>query len=129
MQPHIQLLFILEPSSPTRQLNDPRYIYNQNTIHRNARKNMHRDTITISHICMESHTFMAPNPAKWNVLSVICVDGSPTDWAASSPTASPGWQSASCGQQSPWFRTRKTLRHCDTNKHERYSNTVDTFTH
>lgn len=25
----------------------------------------------------------APCPAKWNVLSVICVDGSPIDWAAS----------------------------------------------
>ena len=35
-------------------------------------------------------TFAAPCPAKWKVLSVIWVDGSPTDWAASKPTASPG---------------------------------------
>ena len=27
-----------------------------------------------------SVTFISPRPAKWNVLSVICVDGSPMDW-------------------------------------------------
>jgi len=31
----------------------------------------------------------APWPAKWNVLSVIYVDGSPIDWAAIVPTFSP----------------------------------------
>ena len=35
-------------------------------------------------------TLPAPWPARWNVLSVICVDGSPTDCAAKAPTASPG---------------------------------------
>ena len=34
--------------------------------------------------------FMSPLPEKWNVLSVICVEGSPTDCAASTPTGSPG---------------------------------------
>eukprot|EP00499_Haloplacidia_sp_CaronLabIsolate_P012258 CAMPEP_0196774152 /NCGR_PEP_ID=MMETSP1104-20130614/3211_1 /TAXON_ID=33652 /ORGANISM="Cafeteria sp., Strain Caron Lab Isolate" /LENGTH=54 /DNA_ID=CAMNT_0042144305 /DNA_START=63 /DNA_END=224 /DNA_ORIENTATION=- len=32
-------------------------------------------------------TFTDPCPAKWNVLSVICVDGSPMDCAAMAPTA------------------------------------------
>mmetsp|Transcript_9917 Transcript_9917/g.19558 ORF Transcript_9917/g.19558 Transcript_9917/m.19558 type:complete len:244 (-) Transcript_9917:1453-2184(-) len=32
----------------------------------------------------------APDPAKWNVFRVICVEGSPIDWAAIAPTASPG---------------------------------------
>merc|ERR1712157_715001 len=32
----------------------------------------------------------APDPARWNVFSVICVDGSPIDCAAIHPTASPG---------------------------------------
>ncbi|KAH3659218.1 hypothetical protein OGATHE_006102 [Ogataea polymorpha] len=40
-----------------------------------------------------SVTFAAPWPAKWNVLSVICVDGSPTDCDATMPTASPGFTS------------------------------------
>ena len=35
-------------------------------------------------------TFAPPCPAKWNVLRVICVEGSPTDCAASVPTFSPG---------------------------------------
>ena len=35
-------------------------------------------------------TFASPRPAKWNVLSVICVDGSPMDCDAMTPTASPG---------------------------------------
>mmetsp|Transcript_24752 Transcript_24752/g.86165 ORF Transcript_24752/g.86165 Transcript_24752/m.86165 type:complete len:429 (-) Transcript_24752:2948-4234(-) len=37
-----------------------------------------------------SVTLTPPEPARWNVLSVICVDGSPTDCAASAPTGSPG---------------------------------------
>lgn len=37
-----------------------------------------------------SVTLAPPWPARWNVLSVICVDGSPTDWAAIEPTVSPG---------------------------------------
>mmetsp|Transcript_27011 Transcript_27011/g.71331 ORF Transcript_27011/g.71331 Transcript_27011/m.71331 type:complete len:241 (+) Transcript_27011:2272-2994(+) len=36
-------------------------------------------------------TFFAPTPAKWKVLSVICVAGSPTLWAARTPTVSPGY--------------------------------------
>ena len=31
-----------------------------------------------------------PCPAKWKVFKVIWVDGSPIDWAAVHPTASPG---------------------------------------
>lgn len=37
-----------------------------------------------------SVTLASPRPAMWKVLSVICVEGSPTDCAASTPTASPG---------------------------------------
>ena len=37
-----------------------------------------------------SVTLPAPKPAKWKVLRVIWVDGSPIDWAANTPTASPG---------------------------------------
>mmetsp|Transcript_66834 Transcript_66834/g.215443 ORF Transcript_66834/g.215443 Transcript_66834/m.215443 type:complete len:238 (-) Transcript_66834:852-1565(-) len=37
-----------------------------------------------------SVTFLAPTPAKWKVLSVICVAGSPTLCAARVPTISPG---------------------------------------
>ena len=37
-----------------------------------------------------SVTLPAPWPARWKVLSVIWVDGSPTLCAASAPTASPG---------------------------------------
>uniref|UniRef100_A0A6B0UGN7 Putative secreted protein n=1 Tax=Ixodes ricinus TaxID=34613 RepID=A0A6B0UGN7_IXORI len=37
-------------------------------------------------------TFISPLPAKWKVLSVICVDGSPMLWAAKRPTGSPGSQ-------------------------------------
>mmetsp|Transcript_9021 Transcript_9021/g.28159 ORF Transcript_9021/g.28159 Transcript_9021/m.28159 type:complete len:310 (+) Transcript_9021:1145-2074(+) len=36
-----------------------------------------------------SVTFFADTPAKWNVLSVICVAGSPMDCAASTPHISP----------------------------------------
>mmetsp|Transcript_26653 Transcript_26653/g.68863 ORF Transcript_26653/g.68863 Transcript_26653/m.68863 type:complete len:229 (-) Transcript_26653:3577-4263(-) len=36
-----------------------------------------------------SVTFAPPCPAKWNVLRVICVEGSPIPCAASTPTASP----------------------------------------
>ena len=43
---------------------------------------------------MPSVTFASPLPAKWNVLRAICVDGSPTDCAATQPTASPGDASA-----------------------------------
>ena len=39
---------------------------------------------------MPSVTFTPPPPAKWNVFSVICVDGSPIDCAAMTPTGSPG---------------------------------------
>mmetsp|Transcript_10679 Transcript_10679/g.24018 ORF Transcript_10679/g.24018 Transcript_10679/m.24018 type:complete len:204 (-) Transcript_10679:1085-1696(-) len=35
-------------------------------------------------------TFLAPTPAKWKVFNVICVAGSPTLCAASTPTTSPG---------------------------------------
>mmetsp|Transcript_10660 Transcript_10660/g.33980 ORF Transcript_10660/g.33980 Transcript_10660/m.33980 type:complete len:262 (-) Transcript_10660:2877-3662(-) len=41
-----------------------------------------------------SVTFFADTPAKWNVLSVICVAGSPMDWAASTPHISPAWARA-----------------------------------
>ena len=37
-----------------------------------------------------SVTFLADTPAKWKVLSVICVVGSPMDCAATVPTTSPG---------------------------------------
>ena len=37
-----------------------------------------------------SVTFFDDTPAKWKVLSVICVAGSPMDWAAMAPTISPG---------------------------------------
>jgi DUF1009 family protein len=37
-----------------------------------------------------SVTFMEATPAKWKVLSVICVAGSPNECAATAPTASPG---------------------------------------
>ena len=47
---------------------------------------------SMSHLSrgMPRVTFASPRPAMWNVFSVICVLGSPTDWAASTPTASPG---------------------------------------
>mmetsp|Transcript_34980 Transcript_34980/g.88120 ORF Transcript_34980/g.88120 Transcript_34980/m.88120 type:complete len:255 (-) Transcript_34980:2564-3328(-) len=35
-------------------------------------------------------TFMLATPAKWNVLSVICVPGSPMDCAPNAPTVEPG---------------------------------------
>ncbi len=35
-------------------------------------------------------TFISPRPAKWKVLRVIWVEGSPIDWAANIPTGSPG---------------------------------------
>ena len=35
-------------------------------------------------------TFISPLPAKWKVFRVIWVDGSPIDWAARTPTGSPG---------------------------------------
>ena len=35
-------------------------------------------------------TFFDDTPAKWKVFSVICVAGSPSDWAAKAPTISPG---------------------------------------
>ena len=41
-----------------------------------------------------SVTFFAETPAKWNVLSVICVVGSPIDCAATVPTTSPGCATA-----------------------------------
>lgn len=41
-------------------------------------------------------TFISPLPAKWKVLRVIWVEGSPILWAASSPTASPGSHNALC---------------------------------
>ena len=34
--------------------------------------------------------FMLATPAKWKVLSVICVPGSPMLWAPTAPTAVPG---------------------------------------
>jgi len=34
--------------------------------------------------------FIEATPAKWNVLSVICVPGSPIDCAPTAPTAVPG---------------------------------------
>jgi hypothetical protein len=34
-------------------------------------------------------TLAPPCPAKWKVLSVIYVDGSPNDYAATAPTGSP----------------------------------------
>ena len=37
-----------------------------------------------------SVTSRSLTPAKWKVLSVICVPGSPMDWAATMPEASPG---------------------------------------
>ena len=37
-----------------------------------------------------SVTFRSLIPAKWNVLSVIWVPGSPIDWAVMIPTAWPG---------------------------------------
>mmetsp|Transcript_25747 Transcript_25747/g.65467 ORF Transcript_25747/g.65467 Transcript_25747/m.65467 type:complete len:502 (-) Transcript_25747:932-2437(-) len=37
-----------------------------------------------------SVTFMDATPAKWNVLSVICVPGSPMDCAPTAPTVEPG---------------------------------------
>lgn len=36
-----------------------------------------------------SVTFLSATPAKWNVFSVICVVGSPIDWAAIEPIAYP----------------------------------------
>ena len=36
-----------------------------------------------------SVTFMLATPAKWNVLSVICVPGSPIDCAPTAPTVEP----------------------------------------
>lgn len=30
-------------------------------------------------------TFLSETPAKWNVFKVICVVGSPIDWAAIAP--------------------------------------------
>ena len=41
-----------------------------------------------------SVTFFAETPAKWKVLSVICVAGSPMDCAATVPMPSPGGASA-----------------------------------
>lgn len=49
-----------------------------------------------TYLGMPRVTFISPLPAKWKVLSVICVEGSPMLWAASSPTASPGSQRARC---------------------------------
>ena len=45
-----------------------------------------------------SVTFLADTPAKWNVLSVICVVGSPMLCAATVPIISPGNASACAAQ-------------------------------
>lgn len=34
-------------------------------------------------------TFIDATPAKWKVFSVICVPGSPMDWAPTAPTVEP----------------------------------------
>mmetsp|Transcript_45944 Transcript_45944/g.89767 ORF Transcript_45944/g.89767 Transcript_45944/m.89767 type:complete len:218 (-) Transcript_45944:2296-2949(-) len=52
----------------------------------------------------------APEPARWKVLRVICVDGSPTDWPAMHPTASPGAQSALPYFDATIFRMSPALR-------------------
>ena len=49
-----------------------------------------------AHLGMPRVTFISPLPAKWKVLSVICVEGSPMLWAASRPTASPGSHRERC---------------------------------
>ena len=36
-------------------------------------------------------TFIVATPAKWNVFKVICVPGSPIDWAPTAPTVEPGY--------------------------------------
>jgi hypothetical protein len=52
-----------------------------------------------------SVTFLADTPAKWNVLSVICVVGSPIDCAATVPIISPGNAIAWAGSQTTLLRT------------------------
>lgn len=41
-------------------------------------------------------TFMDATPAKWNVLSVIWVPGSPMDWAPMAPTVDPASERKNC---------------------------------
>ena len=51
-------------------------------------------------------TFIDATPAKWKVLSVICVPGSPIDCAPTAPTAEPG---SIC---LPRYLTRHEVRKC-----------------
>ncbi len=75
-------------------------------------------------------------PAKWNVFNVICVPGSPIDWAQTAPTAEPGSilarmylckhilnVSRNCVSvtRSTWYKTtRKTL---NETQHDKYDTT------
>ena len=52
-----------------------------------------------------SVTFLSLTPAKWKVLSVICVPGSPIDCAVTTPTASPGSAIALPIRSRAFFRT------------------------
>lgn len=55
---------------------------------------MEATLITSLSLGTPSVTFFVPTPAKWKVLSVIYVAGSPILWAPILPTISPGWTSA-----------------------------------
>ena len=55
-----------------------------------------------------SVTFLSFTPAKWNVLRVIWVPGSPIDCAVTTPTASPGSASALSIRSSTFFITFST---------------------
>mmetsp|Transcript_5031 Transcript_5031/g.18314 ORF Transcript_5031/g.18314 Transcript_5031/m.18314 type:complete len:214 (+) Transcript_5031:1365-2006(+) len=63
-------------------------------------------------------TLASPRPAKWNVFSVICVDGSPTDCAARTPTASPGSarerMKLTCMTRLNFFRSLSVSAACDS---------------
>ena len=43
----------------------------------------------VSQCLVVQRILMEATPAKWKVFRVICVPGSPTDWAVMAPTASP----------------------------------------
>mmetsp|Transcript_44451 Transcript_44451/g.74152 ORF Transcript_44451/g.74152 Transcript_44451/m.74152 type:complete len:200 (-) Transcript_44451:3041-3640(-) len=68
-------------------------------------------------------TFFADTPAKWNVLSVICVAGSPMDCAATVPIISPGltcdcWNRSSISPVSQWNACGVRRYSCSTRLEE-----------
>ena len=53
-------------------------------------------------------TFMEATPAKWKVFSVICVPGSPIDWAPTAPTVDPDQTAGQTAFKTVYHRELRT---------------------